>query len=112
GTRVRRAGRVAVLAERLDGRTAHAAGRHRPGRPRRRLLRAGWPGRAQGLPAPRRIERALPRRGRPAPAVAGVRAADRCPLPDLSERMSGGRARAADIITGISVPLWSTPRSS
>jgi hypothetical protein len=68
-------------AKRADGGAADAAGRGRPGRQGRRVLRPG-PAVRHRLAGPGGVERSLPRRGGAAPAVGGLRTADRGLVPD------------------------------
>jgi len=102
--RALRPDRAAARAARRDRRARHAPGRDRPRRARRRLLRAGPLARGAGLPCPGQFKRAVPRRRRAAPAVAGIGAAHGCRIRDL-------KPRAAGTTTATSRPRSWTPRS-
>ncbi len=87
----RRGARPAAVPERGDGRPAHAAGRDRPGRRRRAVLRTRRAGRAARSPEAGVLQRPVPRRGLAAPAVEGLRRTDRRQVSGLMPRRGSVR---------------------
>src|ERR1700740_2990332 len=68
--------RTAAVPKRGNGRTAGAAGGHRPAGPRRPVLRTEPPRRATRLPAVGAVVRRVARRAAAALALGGVRTGD------------------------------------